>query len=260
MATDTEPKSESAPDTAELAGLYESVATACQIMAEQGLVENILGHISVRTSPEHLLVRCRGPLESGLAFTTADDIREVSLAGTGELDGWTVPAELPIHTTILKRRADVTAVVHAHPPSLVALSLLDVPLVPIYGAYDIPGAHLAADGIPVWERSALINNDGLAAEMADALGPKPVVILRGHGLVSVAGGSPATAVATAVLQAIAVETLARTTLTVLQAGGRPRPISSADLAALPDLGRGLNVETLWRYLQRRAAQAMIGRS
>jgi ribulose-5-phosphate 4-epimerase/fuculose-1-phosphate aldolase len=157
----------------------------------------------------------------------------------------------------MRRRPAVNAVVHAHPPAVVALSLLDVPLLPIYGAYDIPGARLAAEGIPTWRRSALIRTADLAAEMTGALGDRPVVVLRGHGLVSVAEGSPRTALAQAVLQALAVETLARTTLTILKAGGTPEAISAEDLAALPDLGSGFNVETMWRHLQRRAADRLL---
>jgi ribulose-5-phosphate 4-epimerase/fuculose-1-phosphate aldolase len=166
----------------------------------------------------------------------------------GELSGWRAPNELPIHRAVLRRHQESTAVVHAHPPAVVTASLLDEPLRPIYGSYDIPGARMAADGIPVWDRSALITTGDLADEMVDALGARPVVILRGHGLVSRAGGDPETAVKTAVLQAIAVDTLARMTLAVRQAGGTPRAISDDDLAALPDLGGAFNVETMWRHL------------
>jgi 3,4-dihydroxyphthalate decarboxylase len=231
------------------AALRVRIATACRVMAACGLVEHVLGHISARVSNDELLIRCRGPRESGLAHTTAEDVWPVPLRGrAGDLGGWSAPNELPIHTEVLRRRPDVDAVVHAHPPAVVAASLLDAPLLPIYGAYDIPGARMAADGIPVWERSALINNDTLAAAMADALGDRPVVILRGHGLVSAAGS-----VEQAVLQAVAVDTLARTTLAVRQAGGVPRAIDDEDLAALPDLGGGFNVETMWRHLLTRLA-------
>jgi ribulose-5-phosphate 4-epimerase/fuculose-1-phosphate aldolase len=233
------------------AQLRAMVATACRVMAERGLVEHVLGHISARVSADELLVRCRGPLESGLAYTTADDIRLVSMDEPRDLGAWSAPNELPIHTEVMRRRPAVTAVVHAHPPAVVALSLVGAPLLPIYGAYDIPGARLAADGIPTWDRSALITTADLAGEMADALGERPVVVLRGHGLVSAAEGPPQTAVARAVLQAVAVDALARTTLTILQAGGTPRPISDEDLAALPDLGGGFNVDTMWRHLQAR---------
>jgi 3,4-dihydroxyphthalate decarboxylase len=228
--------------------LTDSVAVACRVMAMCGLVENVLGHISARLSPDELVVRYRGPHESGLAWTVADDVRAVPLRGTRDLGGWSAPNELPIHIELMRRRPAVTAVVHAHPPAVVTASLLDAPLLPVYGAYDIPGAQLAAGGIPMWERSALINDAALAGAMADAMGDRPVVILRGHGLVSAAEGEPGQAVARAVLQAVAVDTLARTTLTIRQAGGVPRAISAEDLAALPDLGGGFNVATMWRHL------------
>jgi ribulose-5-phosphate 4-epimerase/fuculose-1-phosphate aldolase len=228
----------------------ESVASACRVLAATGLVEHVLGHISVRTGPDRLLVRCRGPRESGLADTTASDVREVPLDGEPEVAPWAVPNELPIHRVLLRRRPELTAVVHAHPPAVVAYSLLDRPLLPLYGAYDIPGAALAAGGVPVWPRAALVRTDALAGELAAALGDRPVLVLRGHGLVSVASGPPETAVPRAVLQALAVDTLARTSLAVLQAGGTPRPIDDADLAELPDLGAGFTVETRWRHLLR----------
>jgi ribulose-5-phosphate 4-epimerase/fuculose-1-phosphate aldolase len=229
----------------------ESVAAACRVLAGTGLVEHVLGHVSARTGPDRLLVRCRGPRESGLAHTTARDVREVPLDGAPDVAPWAVPNELPIHRVLLRRRSDVSAVVHAHPPAVVTFSLLDRPLLPLYGAYDIPGAALAAGGVPVWPRAALVRTDALAGEMADALGDRPVVLLRGHGLVSVAGGPVETAVPRAVLQALAVDTLARTTLAVLQSGGTPRAIGGADLAELPDLGSGFTVETMWRHLLRR---------
>jgi ribulose-5-phosphate 4-epimerase/fuculose-1-phosphate aldolase len=217
-------------------------------MAACGLVEHVLGHISARVSDAELLVRCRGPVEAGLASTTAEDIRLVPLHGSRDLGAWSAPSELPIHTVPMRRRPAVTAVVHAHPPAVVAWSLLDAPLVPLYGAYDIPGARLAAGGIPTWPRSALVRTDALAEQLADALGDRPVAVLRGHGLVSVAEGDPSVAVRRAVLQALAVDALARASLAVRQAGGVPRPIDDEDLAELPDLGGGFTVDTMWRHL------------
>lgn len=268
MANDR-PTTEAAPSSGSIVSaepsepsgaLNSMIATACRVMAQCGLVENVLGHISARVSADELLIRCRGQAESGLAYTTADDIRLVPLSGTRDLGDWTAPNELPIHTEIMRRRPGVTAVVHAHPPAVVAHSLTGATLMPIYGAYDIPGERLAANGIPTWERSVLINNAELAGAMAEALGDRPVVLLRGHGLVSVAEGPAETAVPRAVLQAVAVDTLARITLTVMSAGGTPRPISDADLAGLPDLGGGFNVETMWRHLVRRADDVTVRRS
>ncbi|MCY3948074.1 MAG: class II aldolase/adducin family protein [Acidimicrobiaceae bacterium] len=229
-----------------LDGLRRDVALGCRVMAHRGLVENILGHISLRTDGGRALVRCRGPHEIGLRFTTPDDVRVVDL-DTGEIADdpageYAVPSELPIHTSVLAAHPDVECVVHAHPPDVVVASLAGFALEPIFGAYDIPAAHLAAAGIPVHPRSVLIRTDELAAEMVASLGDASALVLQGHGVVTTGAD-----VADAVLRALQVDTLARTGLRVRSASAVPETIPEADLAELPDLGSAFNRETLWRH-------------
>lgn len=238
------------------AGLAEMVATACQVLASTGLAENILGHVSVRVGADELFVRCRGPQERGLRYTTSDDIRLVG-PGANDLGEWSPPNELPIHVEIMRQRTDVTAVVHAHPPAVVAVSIADLALRPIVGAYDIPAASMAAAGIPVWPRAVLVNTPELGQAVAGALGPAPAVVLRGHGIVTVGSGSPEHAVAEAVVRAHAIDSLARLTLQVRSLGAEPVDISPEDLRQLPDLGSGLNVDAMWRHLTARAADEMF---
>ena len=215
-------------------------------MAYRGLVENILGHISVRLDGGRALVRCRGPEEAGLRFTTTDDVRVVDLDSGEVIDDpagdYAAPSELPIHTSVLAAHRDVACVVHAHPPDVVVASLAGLALEPIFGAYDIPAAHLAAAGIPVHLRSVLIRTDDLAAEMVASLGNAVALVLKGHGVVTIGAD-----VAEAVLRALQLDTLARIHLRVRSAGTIPEVIPSADLAELPDLGGAFNRETLWRH-------------
>lgn len=215
-------------------------------MAHRGLVENILGHISLRIEGGRALVRCRGPQESGLRFTTPDDVRLVDLASGEVLDNtaghYATPSELPIHTSVLAAHPDVGCVVHAHPPDVVAASLAGFALEPIFGAYDIPAAHLAAASIPVHPRSVLIRSDDLAAEMVTSFGNASALVLKGHGVVTTGAD-----VAEAVLRALQIDTLARMHLRVRAAGAIPEAIPDADLAELPDLGGAFNRETLWRH-------------
>ncbi|GHF10482.1 hypothetical protein GCM10014715_77730 [Streptomyces spiralis] len=233
--------------------LRERVAVACRVLAVTGLVEHILGHVSARTGERTLLVRGRGPGERGLAFTVVDDVQEVDLDGKGETPPeWSAPSELPIHAEVLRARPEVTAVVHAHPPAVVAASAAGLPWLPLVGSYDIPAARLAHDGIPVWPRSALIRRRDLAEQMVASLGDRPVVVLRGHGLVAVGTGDPRQAVAEAVTRALAVDALARTTLAVAATGAPLRPIPDDDIAELPDLGPAFNVSAMWRHLAARA--------
>ncbi|GAA1208889.1 hypothetical protein GCM10009608_51190 [Pseudonocardia alaniniphila] len=227
----------------DLEAVRHDIADACRVMAARGLADGVLGHVSVRVDSEHLLVRCRGPRERGLAFTEPADVRLVNLDGEGDLDGgYSVPNELPLHTEVLRSRPEVRSVVHAHPFAVVAADLAGLAIRPMLGAYDIPGAHLAAGGVPVHPRAVLVRDRRLAAEMVTSMGDRPVVVLRGHGLTST-GDSPAHAV----LRAISVDTLARMALAVANAGGTPVDLPDADLAELPDLGSGFTESTAWRH-------------
>lgn len=222
------------------------VAQACRVAAARGLVDGILGHLSLRVDDERLLVRCRSEADTGVAFTRAGDIRLIRFDGTaaapGELDGYRVPNELPIHVETMLADPRHVAVAHLHPPDVVAADLAGIAIRPIYGAHDIPGAWLARGGVPVYERAVLIRNSRLGKEMVAAMRGRPVVICRGHGITSAAPTVPQ-----AVLQAISLDALARMSLRVRAAGGTLHDIDDADWADLPDLGPAFTAEAAWRH-------------
>ncbi|MFE1836401.1 class II aldolase/adducin family protein [Streptomyces sviceus] len=234
------------PASTELRSRRELVAHACRVMAGRGLADGILGHISLRIDDRRLLIRCRGPQERGLGYTTPDDVRLVDFDGAegapGELDGYSPPNELPLHTELLRQRPEIDAVLHAHPPDVVAADLAGISIRPIVGAFDIPGTRLAAGGVPVHPRGVLIRNRRLADEMVRSMADRPVVVLRAHGVTSAAA-----TVEQAVLQAISVDGLARLSLRIVSAGGTLLDLPDTDLAELPDLGAGFNTDTAWRH-------------
>ena len=223
-----------------------SVAQGCRVAAARGLVDGILGHLSMRIDDERLLVRCRSDSDAGVAFTRPTDIRLVRFDGSagadGELDGYRVPNELPIHTETMLADSRHRAVAHLHPPAVVAADLAGIEIRPIYGAYDIPGAWLAREGVPVYERAVLIRDSALGKEMVAAMRGRPVVICRGHGITSAAE-----TVQQAVLQAISLDALARMSLRVREAGGTLRDIDDSDWEHLPDLGPGFTAEAARRH-------------
>lgn len=223
--------------------LREQVATACRVLAAEGLVEGILGHVSARVG-DRMLIRCRGPREHGLQFTTSQDVWLVDLDGrNGELQGgWAVPNELPIHGELLRARPEMGAVVHAHPPAVLLCGITDLPLRPVFGAYNIPAMRMALDGVPVYPRSVLIRRPELAAEMLAAMGDSPVCVLRGHGI-TVAGET----VVQAVVRALDLNALASVTLELARLGRAAPEIPAEDVAELPDLGSAFNDEAIWRY-------------
>ena len=232
-----------------MTGFEESrqlIAQGCRVLAARGLAEGFLGHISLRIDEERMLIRCRGTNERGLAWTEPQDIRLVDLggqaAGPSELDGWDPPNELPLHSEVLRANPEVSAVVHAHPPSVVAADLAGLGIRPIIGSYDIPGAKLAAQGVPVYPRSVLVRTTALATEMVTAMGSHSVVLLRGHGLTT-SGSS----IQEAVLRAVSVNTIAALSLDIAAAGGTLVDIPEHDRAELPDLGPSFNEGVAWRH-------------
>ncbi|OBH97645.1 class II aldolase/adducin family protein [Mycobacterium scrofulaceum] len=222
------------------------VAEGCRVAAARGLVDGILGHLSLRVDDERLLIRCRSDGDTGVAFTRPSDIRLITFDGgagaDGELDGYRVPNELPIHVETMLADARHRAVAHLHPPAVVAADLAGIAIRPIYGAFDIPGAWLARGGVPVYERAVLIHTKELGKEMVAAMRGRPVVICRGHGITSAAATVPE-----AVLQAISLDALARMSLRVKAAGGTLRDIDDADWDDLPDLGPSFTARAAWRH-------------
>jgi ribulose-5-phosphate 4-epimerase/fuculose-1-phosphate aldolase len=222
------------------------VAQGCRVAAARGLVDGVLGHLSLRVDDDRLLVRCRSDTDAGVAFTRPSDIRLLRFDGSagaaGELEGYRVPNELPIHVETMLAHPEHRAVAHLHPPAVVAADLAGVAIRPIYGAYDIPGAWLARGGVPVYERAVLIRNTQLGKEMVTAMSDRPVVICRGHGITSAAAS-----VQQAVLQAISLDALARMALRVRAAGGALCDIDNRDWEDLPDLGPGFTVDAAWRH-------------
>lgn len=225
--------------------LRAKVATACRVLAAQGLVDGILGHVSARVSDRELVVRCRGGSERGLAHTEPDDVWRVTLDGDA-VDvprGYSAPKELPIHTEVLRVRPDIGAVVHAHPPAALLCALADLPPRPVFGAYNIPAMRLALEGVPVFRRPVLITRRELAVEMLAAMKDRPVCILYGHGITAVAA-----TVEQATVLAVNLEVLLRLTLELARLGARPPVVEECDLDELPDLGAAFNDRLAWQAL------------
>jgi ribulose-5-phosphate 4-epimerase/fuculose-1-phosphate aldolase len=227
----------------ELTELRRAIALGCRILAATGATTPLLGHVSMRLDDGRVLMRCRGPHERGLLFTTVDDIRVVGLDDSGDVGGgYRLPHEFPIHAELLRARPDISSVVHAHPPHTLVAALAEVPLRPVFGAYDIPAFRLAAEGVPVHRFTGLVRTAQSGRDLAATLGSAAVCVLLGHGVVSVGGGP-----VESVLRTLALDDLARVSVGVAALGGRPQDVPAADREELPDLGAELNQQALWRH-------------
>ncbi len=217
-----------------LQALRRKVALGTRILASQGCLGDLLGHLSVRIpDSDEMFLRCLGgdetAPEKGLLYTDERHVRRVRFERTADqMDGYRLPIELPIHGELYKARPEAQAVLHAHPYHCVVATIAGFELRPIYGCYDPLAVSAAIQGIPVYPRSVLIDSPGLAADLIATMGERDCCLMRGHGLTVI--GPTVEAVT---LLGLRLETLAKVTLDAARAtgGARPNPLSQADIDA-----------------------------
>lgn len=228
-------------DTSEL---RERIAQACRVIGGLDLTKAATGHLSARVpGTDTVLIRARGPDESGVRYTTANDIILVDLNGKKleGRDGLVPPREVFIHTWLYRMRPDIKAVVHAHPPTVVLFTVVNKPLLPIYGGYDPSSLRLLMDGIPVYPRSVTVTNDKLGKEFAETMRGR-ACMMRGHGITTCGDD-----IEDASLTAIGLNMLAEMNYRAYQLGD-PQPIDAEDMEAYksPKKARK-DSAALWRY-------------
>lgn len=210
----------------DLGELANRVAQACRVLGRLDLTHAALGHVSARVPGKNrLLIRARGPAESGVRYSSEDQVIETDFDGKmskPSAEGLAVPQEIFIHTEIYKARPDVYSVIHIHPPAPMMFTICCKPLLPLYGAFDPSSVRLCLDGIPTYERSILINTPARGEELVRVMTDKKVCLMRGHGITT-AGAS----VEQAALYAIYLNHLAEINFKARQIG-EPQPISLED--------------------------------
>ena len=228
--------------------LRERVAEACRVLARLELTKAATGHVSARIpGSDRILIRARGPSELGVRYTTDKQVLEVDLDGKAvgaTAEGLESPIEVFIHTAIYKARPEVNSVVHMHPATVVLFTICNKPLQPLFGAYDPSALQIALEGVPTFDRSVLVSNPTLGAELARTMGNAKTCMMRGHGITT-AGPS----VEEAALYAIHLNELATMNYQA-HLLGEPRPISEEDQATFREALRrsgGGRAGAAWRY-------------
>ena len=209
--------------------LRAQVADGCRILAAHGCMRELVGHVSARIpGTDEMLVRCRRAKDPGVAFTTPADIKRVRFDGTSdELDGYSLQGEFAIHSEIYRRRAEVGGVVHGHPEASVLCGILDLPFLPVLGAFDVGMLEIAVQPLPVFPRGILISTADLAAEMCASMGRAEACLLQGHGGVTVGVDVP-----TAAVRALKLEAMAELTVRMFSIGRTPKLQRDDEVSAL----------------------------
>jgi L-fuculose-phosphate aldolase len=203
------------------ASLRAEIVEIGRRLYERGLITATEGNISVRTDAGLLVTA--GGVSKG--FLTPELIVETDADGVRLGGASRVSSEIAMHAAIYRRRPDVSAVVHAHPPAATAFAVAHLPL-------DEP---LLAESVLVLGRVPLVpyappSTAALAEAVADAIGAGAVaVLLANHGAVTVGQ-----TLARAHERMETLEHVARVALLARQLGGGV-PLGTADVGALLSL-------------------------
>jgi L-fuculose-phosphate aldolase len=141
----------------------------------RGLIAGKEGNVSVRCEGGLLVTPggvCKG-------FLCPDDVVATDLEGRPR-DGGRATSEVLMHAAVYRRRRDVTAVVHAHPPVATGFAVaglaLDRPVLaePVVILGPVP---VVPFGVP--------SSADLAVQVAEAAGSAHAVLLANHGALTV---------------------------------------------------------------------------
>ena len=148
----------------------------CIRMLEQSDIIDYNGHASVRVGDNRLLINIGSCQRSRL---TVGDICTIDMEGNVIEGNGKPPLEFHLHAGIYRARADVKAIVHAHPKWSTFLTMVGESYQPVYaqGSLVYP--------MPVLDSPNSINNPEMAKRLADTLGSRPAAMMKAHGAVTV---------------------------------------------------------------------------
>ena len=228
--------------------LRRDVALANRIIERVGL-SKAFGHVSARIPGTNTFI-----LPTRRSPGLADESRLLVLDTDGKVrsgDG-TPNSELWIHARAYAARPELGSVVHAHPPACVCLTQVGQPHRIVHNQ---GGAF--SGGVAEYDRAGLIRTRELGDLLATSLGHCVAVMMRGHGITTVAAD-----VRTATVAACFLEESAELQLRMLAAAGgdvtRIRAFTGEEAARLSDqLSPGI-VERAWEYYAAVAEQLPLG--
>jgi len=225
----------------DLKDLKETLAYSCNILANEGHWDHILGHVSVRIPGQDRIFM--KPHSFGFEEIRPEHIITVDLDGTKVEGPYERHSEVFIHTEIYKARSDVNCVVHSHPPYATAFGSLRQRLRPISHE-----GSIFYDGLPLFDyTTALIRTPELGVEVAKSLGKSRGLLMKNHGSTVVAE-----TIQVATLYAIFLEKAARIQL-MATASGEPSWTSDEEAKVKYDqIYTPHRLGSMWDYFVRRA--------
>jgi ribulose-5-phosphate 4-epimerase/fuculose-1-phosphate aldolase len=215
--------------------LKKDVVSACRILSHQKLVEGF-GHVSARIPDSDLFLMTP---RVGLALVKEGDLLTMNFHNEIVAGDLAMPSETWLHTAIMKSKPRVNAITRFHARVANIFSVTDRKLEPVHNH-----GSFFAGGVPVFAIPDLITTQKLGDQVAQALGDKPAILLRGNGQVTVGRTIPEV-----VMMAIYLEEAAQVLYGALQIG-TPIPLTMDESAkrqveALPPV----DMERAWNFFK-----------
>jgi L-fuculose-phosphate aldolase len=228
--------------------LRRDVALANRIIERVGL-SAAFGHVSARIPGTNTFLL---PTRRSPGFAEEDRLLVLDTDGNVRAGDGAPNSELWIHARAYAARPELGSVVHAHPPACVCLTQIGEPHRVVHNQGGAFG-----DGVAEYDRVGLIRTRELGDLLAASLGSGVAVMMRGHGITTVAAD-----VRTATVAACFLEESASLQLRMLAAAGgdalRIRAFTREEAARVGDqLSAGI-VERAWEYYAAVAAQRPLG--
>jgi ribulose-5-phosphate 4-epimerase/fuculose-1-phosphate aldolase len=227
--------------------LIEDLVAAYRILAQQGVLDGF-GHVSVR----HNRAANRFIMSRSLApeLVTANDLIEFDLDGNPvDAKGRSLYSERFIHAEIYRARPDVRAVVHNHAQSLIPFGVTTVPLRPMYHMVSFIG-----NGVPVFDirksfgmTDMLVSDSKKGHALAEVLGPKAAVLMRGQGVAVVGSTIPIV-----VGRSIYLDINAKIQTQALALGGNITYLDPQEAQKMMDAGENRSYERPWELWKAKA--------
>ncbi|MBV9119292.1 MAG: class II aldolase/adducin family protein [Chloroflexi bacterium] len=224
----------------EIDELKQQLATGTRILYEHGLVD-AYGHLSFRLpGTDRFLINPR----QSPALLKPETVLTMTLDGE-VVEGSDRPnSEWHIHGSIYSARSDVGSVCHAHTDMSILFSMAPVGLRPMFG---MSSPVFGAEPLPVYPNPRLIHDREKGDRVAQSLGDRAAVLLRGHGC-AVTGGD----IKETVARTLELERNGRLLQQALAMGqGEPRYWSAAEVAEWGEARMGLGGDRAWEYLTTR---------
>lgn len=203
-----------------LAELREQVLYYSIKMTQENLARARQGNVSALDRATGLIAVT--PSAAEYASMTAADIVVIDQDGNIVEGSWLPTSEYPMHTLFYRRRPDVGAVMHCHPPftSIFATTYETIPLV----------LAETASGVGHAIKVALYESPGtaeLGETCLNTMGNGTAVVMGGHGLLVVGPDLPS-----AYSSAVSVEDNAFIVVHSRSMGAQPRVISDEEATVL----------------------------